>query len=92
MTELIDEASQLFVGTYTRFPAVMVRGEGCRLWDMAGREYLDFLAGIAVCALGHCHPAVTAAIRRQAGELVHVSNLFYMQPQIELARLLIRHS
>ncbi len=92
MTELIDEASQLFVGTYTRFPAVMVRGEGCRLWDMAGREYLDFLAGIAVCALGHCHPAVTAAIRRQAGELVHVSNLFYMQPQIELARLLVQHS
>jgi len=92
MNELIDEAAQLFVGTYSRFPVVMERGEGCRLWDMEGREYLDFLAGIAVCALGHCHPAVSAAIRRQAGELVHVSNLFYMRPQIDLARLLIRHS
>jgi acetylornithine aminotransferase/acetylornithine/N-succinyldiaminopimelate aminotransferase len=70
----------------------MVRGSGCRLWDADGKEYLDFLAGIAVCSLGHCHPRVTEAICRQAGSLVHVSNLFHTLPQIELAELLVAHS
>lgn len=83
-----QKGNELFVGTYSRFPAAMVKGRGCRLWDADGREYLDFLAGIAVCSLGHCHPAVTEAISRQAGELVHVSNLFHTRPQIELAELL----
>ncbi|MDY0350172.1 MAG: acetylornithine transaminase [Desulfobulbaceae bacterium] len=83
---------KVFIGTYSRFPAAMVRGEGCRLWDADGREYLDFLAGIAVCSLGHCHPAVTEAVCRQAGTLMHVSNLFYTAPQIELAELLTAHS
>ena len=83
---------RVFVGTYARFPAAMVKGEGCRLWDVDGREYLDFLSGIAVCSLGHCHPAVTEAICRQAGELVHVSNLYYSLPQTELAELLVEHS
>ena len=78
----------VFIGTYSRFPAAMVRGEGCRLWDDDGKEYLDFLAGIAVCSLGHCHPAVTEAVCRQAGELMHVSNLFHTKPQIVLAELL----
>jgi acetylornithine aminotransferase/acetylornithine/N-succinyldiaminopimelate aminotransferase len=62
------------------------------LFDADGREYLDFLSGIAVCALGHCHPAVTEAVRKQAGELVHVSNLFYTGPQTELAELLVANS
>ena len=70
----------------------MVRGEGCKLWDADGREYVDFLSGIAVCSLGHCHPAVTSAICSQAGKLMHVSNLFYTQPQIELAELLTANS
>jgi len=70
----------------------MVRGEGCRLWDADGKEYLDFLAGIAVCSLGHCHPAVTAAVCEQAGQLLHVSNLFHTAPQIELAELLTENS
>jgi acetylornithine/N-succinyldiaminopimelate aminotransferase len=83
---------KVFIGTYSRFPAAMVRGEGCRLWDADGREYLDFLAGIAVCSLGHCHPAVTEAVCQQAGTLMHVSNLFYTAPQIELAELLTAHS
>ncbi|WP_267927517.1 aspartate aminotransferase family protein [Desulfolithobacter dissulfuricans] len=82
----------MFVGTYSRFPAAMVKGRGCRLWDADGREYLDFLAGIAVCSLGHCHPAVTEAVCRQAGELMHVSNLFHTRPQIELAELLTQNS
>ena len=88
----IDRGNSVFIGTYSRFPAAMVKGSGCRLWDADGREYLDFLAGIAVCSLGHCHPRVTEAICRQADTLVHVSNLFHTTPQIELAELLTAHS
>lgn len=88
----IDRGNSVFIGTYSRFPAAMVKGSGCRLWDADGREYLDFLAGIAVCSLGHCHPRVTEAICRQAGTLVHVSNLFHTAPQIELAELLTANS
>ena len=87
-----ERGDKVFIGTYSRFPAAMVRGEGCRLFDADGREYLDFLSGIAVCALGHCHPAVTEAVCRQAGKLLHVSNLFYTAPQIELAELLVANS
>ncbi len=90
--ELAARSDQVFIGTYTRYPAAMVKGAGCRLTDAEGKEYLDFLAGIAVCGLGHCHPAVTAAICRQAGELTHVSNLYYTEPQTELAELLTAHS
>ncbi len=90
--ELAARNDQVFIGTYTRYPAAMVKGAGCRLTDAEGKEYLDFLAGIAVCGLGHCHPAVTAAICRQAGELTHVSNLYYTEPQTELAELLTAHS
>jgi len=90
--EWINRGESVFVGTYSRFPAAMVRGEGCRLWDADGKEYLDFLAGIAVCSLGHCHPAVTKAVQEQAAKLVHVSNLFHTEPQIELAELLTANS
>lgn len=90
--ELAARSDQVFIGTYTRYPAAMVKGAGCRLTDAEGKEYLDFLAGIAVCGLGHCHPAVTAAICKQAGELTHVSNLYYTEPQTELAELLTAHS
>jgi acetylornithine aminotransferase/acetylornithine/N-succinyldiaminopimelate aminotransferase len=90
--EWINRGDAVFVETYSRFPAAMVRGEGCRLWDADGKEYLDFLAGIAVCSLGHCHPAVTAAVCEQAGQLLHVSNLFHTAPQIELAELLTENS
>jgi acetylornithine/N-succinyldiaminopimelate aminotransferase len=90
--EIAARSDQVFIGTYSRYPAAMVKGAGCRLTDADGKEYLDFLAGIAVCGLGHCHPAVTAAICHQAGELVHVSNLYYTEPQTELAELLTAHS
>jgi acetylornithine/N-succinyldiaminopimelate aminotransferase len=73
---------------YKRYPLVLTRGEGSRVWDADGREYADFVAGIATCNLGHCHPAVTEALRRQAGELVHVSNYYYNEPNLRLARLL----
>lgn len=91
-SEWITRGEAVFAKTYTRFPAAIVRGEGCRLWDADGKEYVDFLSGIAVCSLGHCHPAVTEALCAQASTLLHVSNLFYTKPQTELAELLMRHS
>ncbi len=91
-SEWIRRSEQVFINTYNRFPAAMVRGEGCRLWDADNNEYLDFLSGIAVCALGHSHPAVTEAICSQAGTLTHVSNLFHTKSQIELAELLTQNS
>src|SRR3990172_4691191 len=78
--------------TYARFPVALVRGKGTRVWDANGKEYLDFVAGIAVVGLGHSHPAVVRAIERQARKLIHVSNLYHIAPQSELARELCRHS
>jgi acetylornithine/N-succinyldiaminopimelate aminotransferase len=74
--------------TYARYPLTFVRGEGARLWDDAGREYLDFLSGIGVSSVGHCHPAVVAAVREQAGRLLHVGNLFFTEPMVTLAERL----
>ncbi len=90
--ELKERGDKVFIGTYSRYPAAMVQGSGCRLTDADGKEYLDFMAGIAVCGLGHCHPAITEAICRQAEKLVHVSNLYYTEPQIELAELITNNS
>jgi len=78
--------------TYARFPVEFVRGEGCLLWDDEGREYLDFLAGISVVSVGHCHPAVVGAITEQAARLMHVTNLFYTAPAMRLAQRLSRSS
>lgn len=78
--------------TYNRFPIFPVRGKGTRIWDIDGKEYIDFFSGLAVCNPGHCHPKVVQAIRTQAEKLIHVSNLYYIEPQIELASLLCKHS
>jgi acetylornithine/N-succinyldiaminopimelate aminotransferase len=78
--------------TYGRYPLVPVRGEGSRLWDADGKEYLDFLAGVAVNNLGHCHPRVVAALQQQAATLIHCSNYYHIPQQIELAELLCAHS
>ncbi len=78
--------------TYNRFPILPVRGKGTRIWDIEGKEYLDFFAGLAVCNLGHCHPKVVKAIQTQAERLIHVSNLYYIEPQIQLASMLCQHS
>jgi acetylornithine/N-succinyldiaminopimelate aminotransferase len=92
----IDELQALerryLMQTYKRAPVEFVRGEGALLWDSEGREYLDFLAGISVCSVGHCHPAVVAAAREQAGHLMHVSNLFYTEPMVRLAERLSESS
>jgi predicted acetylornithine/succinylornithine family transaminase len=78
--------------TYSRYPIALVRGKGARVWDANGKEYLDLLAGIAVNSLGHCHPAVVRAIQQQARKLLHVSNLYHIRPQSELARELCSRS
>ncbi len=88
----IKTADQVMAATYTRFPIVLTKGDGCTLWDATGREYTDFVAGIAVCNLGHAHPGIAKAIADQARRLVHVSNLYYTRPQIELAEWLVEHS
>lgn len=90
--ELLDRSRRYVMNTYQRFPIVLVRGEGPRVWDSEGNEYLDFVAGIAVCSLGHSHPAVTAAISRQAETLIHVSNLYHIKPQIQVAEQIVAHS
>ncbi|MGV8075169.1 MAG: aspartate aminotransferase family protein [Syntrophobacteraceae bacterium] len=92
MDDLQAVCKRNICGTYARLPVAFVRGEGCRLWDDTGKEYLDFLAGIAVCNLGHCHPEITKTMLEQAETLVHVSNLFYTRPQVELAAELTRLS
>lgn len=88
----IRKSDQFIMKTYGRYPIVPVRGEGCRFWDADGKEYLDFLGGVAVNALGHCHPKVVSALQKQAAELIHCSNYYQIPQQIELAELLCKHS
>jgi len=91
-TESIALTDRYVAHTYTRYPVALVRGLGSRVWDANGREYLDFVSGLAVCNLGHCYPKVTDAIKRQAETLIHVSNLYNINPQAELAELLVNNS
>ena len=87
--DTIKMADDHIAGTYARFPIVITKGSGSTLWDEEGRRYTDFIAGIAVCNLGHAHPEIAAAVGRQAGKLCHVSNLYYTRPQAELAQMLV---
>lgn len=80
------------MGTYSRFPIALERGTGCRVWDTAGRDYLDFVAGIATCTLGHAHPALIETVTQQIKTLHHVSNLYYIPNQGELAQWMVEHS
>lgn len=88
----IERSDKVIMKTYGRYPIVPVRGAGCRVWDADGKEYLDFLAGVAVNNLGHCHPKVVAALQKQAAELIHCSNYYQIPQQIELAEILCAHS
>ena len=85
-------ADKNIMNTYRRVPIALIKGEGARLWDAGGKEYIDFVSGIAVCNLGHSHPNVVKAIKKQVKNLTHVSNLYYTQPQAEVAALLTKHS
>jgi acetylornithine/N-succinyldiaminopimelate aminotransferase len=87
-----DSFDAVVMSTYGRFPLALERGAGCRVWDNQGREYLDFVAGIATCTLGHAHPAMVEAVTRQIQKLHHVSNLYYIPEQGELAKWLVEHS
>ena len=90
--ELKQEAARYLMQTYTRQPLSIVRGSGTRVYDLEGREYLDFVGGIAVNILGHGHPDLVRAIQNQAAQLIHTSNLYYTEPQVKLAQTLVAHS
>ncbi len=87
-----DRFDRVVMSTYGRFPLALKRGSGCRIWDTEGREYLDFVAGIATCTLGHAHPALVEAVTQQIQALHHISNLYYIPEQGELAQWLVTHS
>ncbi len=92
MKRHIEEGSRFLMNTYQRFPLVFQKGRGCRVYTTEGKEYIDFVGGIAVNVLGHCHPRVVVAIQKQAQRLMHVSNLYYNELQIKLAKLLVENS
>jgi predicted acetylornithine/succinylornithine family transaminase len=90
--KFIEDAEKYLMHTYSRFPLVLRKGRGMRVWSTSGKEYLDFIGGIAVNVLGHCPPKVVVAIQKQAQRLIHVSNLYHIEPQIRLAKMLCTHS
>jgi acetylornithine/N-succinyldiaminopimelate aminotransferase len=92
LAELRELAERWLMPTYARMPVQFVRGEGPWLWDEEGRRYLDFVTGLSVSSVGHCHPSVVEAVREQAGKLMHVSNIYYTEPAVRLAERLSRSS
>ena len=90
--ELKESAEQYLMGTYARQPISIVRGRGTKVYDLEGREYVDFVGGIAVNLLGHGHPDLVLAVQKQAAQLIHTSNLYYTEPQVRLAQMLVDHS
>jgi len=90
--DIISTADTVIANTYKRFPIVLARGKGCTVWDINEKAYTDFVSGIAVCNLGHADPEVAAVLARQSETLVHVSNLYYTVPQVELAEWLTSRS
>ena len=90
--ELKASADQYLMGTYARQPISIVRGRGTKVYDLEGREYVDFVGGIAVNLLGHGHPDLVLAVQKQAAQLIHTSNLYYTEPQVRLAQMLVDHS
>ena len=91
-SDIIADAQKYLMNTYSRQPLVLVKGRGMKVYDSDGREYLDFVGGVAVNNLGHCHPRVVVALQKQAQRLMHVSNHFHNEPQISLAKTLVKHS
>jgi acetylornithine/N-succinyldiaminopimelate aminotransferase len=91
-SDIIKDAQSFLMNTYSRQPLVLVKGRGTKVYDSDGREYLDFVAGVAVNNLGHCHPKVVVALQKQAQRLMHVSNHFHIEAQVALGKELVRHS
>ena len=92
MSNWFELEHEYYMPTFKRIPVTLVKGEGAKVWDESGKEYLDFVSGIAVNSLGHCHPVVVKAITEQANTLMHTSNIYYTTPQIKLAELLVKNS
>lgn len=90
--QIMADGGKYVMNTYGRLPIAMVKGKGCHIWDADGKEYLDFVAGVAVNSVGHCHPKVVDAICTQANKLLHCSNLYWIEPQVELAKILVENS
>ena len=88
----MNDSEKYLMHTYSRFPIILRKGRGMKVWSSDGKEYMDFVGGIAVNCLGHCHPKVVIALQKQAQRLLHVSNLYHIEPQTKLAKLLIKHS
>ncbi|HEX9021519.1 MAG TPA: acetylornithine transaminase [Nitrospirota bacterium] len=91
-SDILADSQKYLMNTYSRQPLVLVKGRGTRVFDSDGREYIDFVSGVAVCNLGHCHPRVVVALQKQAQRLIHVSNHFHNEPQISLAKALVKNS
>lgn len=90
--EIIELTQKYVMNTYNRLPIAIVRGKGVKVWDADDKEYLDFVSGIAVCSLGHCNDELISAIISQAQKLMHISNLYYIEPQGELAKIIVENS
>lgn len=90
--QIMADGQKYVMNTYGRLPIAMVKGKGCHIWDADGKEYLDFVAGVAVNSVGHCNPRVVDAICTQANKLIHCSNLYWIAPQVELAKILVENS
>jgi predicted acetylornithine/succinylornithine family transaminase len=91
-SDILADSHKYVMNTYGSQPLVLVKGRGTRVFDSDGREYIDFVSGVAVCNLGHCHPRVVVALQKQAQRLIHVSNHYHNEPQISLAKALVQHS
>lgn len=92
MNTIIQEGNKYLMNTYKRIPVVFAEGDGCYLTDTEGKDYLDMIAGLGACGLGHNHPAFTEAIREQVGKLMHVSNIYWIDEQVELGKILVENS
>jgi len=90
--DILADSQKFTMNTYSRQPLVLIKGRGTKVYDSDGREYLDFVSGVAVNNLGHCHPRVVVALQKQAQRLMHVSNHFHNEPQVNLAKLLVKNS
>jgi predicted acetylornithine/succinylornithine family transaminase len=91
-SDILADSHTYVMNTYGRQPIVLVKGRGTKVYDSDGKEYIDFVSGVAVCNLGHCHPRVVVALQKQAQRLMHVSNHYHNEPQINLAKALVQHS
>ena len=92
MKKLLEDSDNYLMHTYNRFPVAIRKGRGMKVWGTDGKEYLDFLGGVAVNCLGHCHPKVVVAIQKQAQRLIHISNYFHIESQTKLAKVLVNNS